>query len=122
MTWTRRRTLWGAGAAAGLAALAGLGWSTRGLLFGKHYPPTPYDDILAFLPDREPAARIGQEVLQSMPNLESSAAANVVRARLSHQNLREAVLEDAARGRLVEARGWVLPETLGLLSALAASV
>ncbi len=121
MNWTRRRALWGGGILAGIAALAGIGWRTRSL-FVKHYPPSPYDDVLSHLRDRDAAARIGQEVLKSMQNLEPSAAANTVRARLGHQSLSEAVTDDVLSGRLVDAQGWILPETLALLGALAARV
>src|SRR5690348_3828765 len=115
---TRRTIVLGAGAA---AALAGVAWSARGF-FGKHYPPTPYDDILVHLKDRDAAARIGREVLRGLPNLEPSAAANTLRARLGHQSLREAAEADIAGNRLTDAQGWILPESFALLGALAARV
>ena len=119
MNWTRRNLI--LSAAAGMAALGGFGWSIRGLSV-KHYPPTPYDDLFAQLRDRDAAARLGQEVLKGLPNLEASAAANIVRVRLGGKSLREAVATDAANGRLSDIQGWILPETLALLSALAARV
>ena len=53
----KRRTLIGGVAAAGAAIAAGLYRFTD--LFVKHYPPTPYDDLLSVLVDREEAARFG---------------------------------------------------------------
>jgi len=53
----KRRVVIGAAAAAGAAVAAGLYRFTD--LFVKHYPPTPYDDVLAALVDREEAARLG---------------------------------------------------------------
>src|SRR5690349_721103 len=105
--WTRRTIVWCTG---GAVALAGIGWSARGLL-SKQYPPTPYDDVFVHLKDRDAAARIGHEVLKGLPNLEFSAAANTVRSRLSHQSLQEAVEADIAGNHLTEAQGWILPET-----------
>lgn len=120
MKLDRRQMMWSASAAAILAGLGGAGWLWRGKLLAKHYPPSPYDDVFARLIDRDAAARIGQDVLIDMPNLETVAAANTVRARLSHQSLTQACAEDAETARLVEANGWVMPETLALLCALAA--
>ena len=56
----KRRTLIAGVAAAGAAVAAGLYRFTD--LFVKHYPPTPYDDVLAALADREEAARLGARV------------------------------------------------------------
>lgn len=117
MNWTRRNLIMSVGA--GIAALGGIGWVSR-VLFAKHYPPSPYDDVFVHLKDREAAARMGQDVLKSMPNLETNAAANIVRARLANKSLPEAVAQDAAQGRLSNVQGWILPETLALLGALAA--
>src|SRR6185503_9370778 len=53
----RRRSLIAGVTAAGAALAAGLYRFTD--LFVKHYPPTPYDDVLAALVDREEAVRLG---------------------------------------------------------------
>src|SRR3954468_19742384 len=58
-----RRTLIAGATAVGAAVAAGLYRFTD--LFVKHYPPTPYDDVLAALADREQAARLGTLVTGS---------------------------------------------------------
>jgi len=113
----KRRTLIGAVAAAGAAVAAGLYRFTD--LFVKHYPPTPYDDVLAALVDREEAARLGALV-------SDAAAPDVLAARLrtalKPNGLAGAVGSDIAAGRLTEVEGWVVPQSVALLSALAAKV
>src|SRR4051812_5941261 len=56
----RRRTFLGGTVAAIVVVTGGLYRFTN--LFVKHYPPTPYDDVLALLPDREHAAVLGRNV------------------------------------------------------------
>src|SRR5205085_884429 len=46
----------------GVLALAGLAWEAPKVfpkLFARRYPPSPFDDLLALLPDRENAVRLG---------------------------------------------------------------
>ena len=111
----KRRTLIAGVTAAGAAAVAGLYRFTD--LFVKHYPPTPYDDVLAALVDREEAARLGALV-------GNAPAPPVLAARLrtlfKPNGLAGAVGADIAAGRLTEVDGWVVPESVALLSALAA--
>ena len=57
--FTRRNVLIGAG---GAVVVAGAVFEGRHLL-RKHYKPTPYDDLLALLDDRDAAARTGKAVL-----------------------------------------------------------
>ena len=113
----KRRTLIGSVAAAGAAVAAGLYRFTD--LFVKHYPPTPYDDVLGALVDREEAARLGALV-------GNAPAADLLAARLrpilKPNGLAGAVGSDIAAGRLAEVDGWVVPESVALLSALAAKV
>ncbi|HWU55970.1 MAG TPA: hypothetical protein VN175_10755 [Rhizomicrobium sp.] len=101
--------------AAGAAVAAGLYRFTD--LFVKHYPPTPYDDVLAALVDRQEAARLGALV-------SDAAAPDVLAARLRSilkpNGLTAAANADIAADRLAEVDGWVLPESVALLSALAA--
>jgi hypothetical protein len=59
----KRRDLLAAVVAAGMAATAGLYRFTD--LFVKHYAPTPYDDLLARLTDREQAAKLGAQLTGS---------------------------------------------------------
>jgi hypothetical protein len=113
---TRRNALIAGG---GAAALAALGTGAR-LLLRKRYAPSPYDDLLARLDDRDADAQIGETVLAEADDFDPQATADDLRGRLAKRPLAAALTEDAAQNRLVEAGGWVLPETLGLLCALAA--
>jgi hypothetical protein len=111
----KRRTLIAGVAAAGAAVAAGLYRFTD--LFVKHYPPTPYDDVLAALVDREEAARLGALVGNAPA---PAALAARLRTILKPNGLLGAVESDIAAGRLTEVEGWVVPESVALLSALAA--
>jgi len=114
--YTRRNLLIAGG---GAAALAALGAGAR-LLLRKRYAPSPYDDLISRLDDRDADAQIGETVLAEVDDFDPQATADDLRARLAKQPLAAALAEDAAQNRLLEAGGWVLPETLGLLCALAA--
>lgn len=113
----RRRGLIAGVAAAGTAVAAGLYRFTD--LFVKHYPPTPYDDVLAALADREQAARFGASVAGT---LDANGLAAKLRPMLGSGGLTAAVEADIAADRLVEVNGWVVPQSVALLSALAAKV
>jgi len=113
----RRRDVAAAVVAAGAAATAGLYRFTD--LFVKHYAPTPYDDLLMRLTDRGEAARLGAQLTGSFDLASQSAR---LRDTFRKQDLAAAANADIAAGRLVEVAGWVLPETVALLSALAARV
>jgi hypothetical protein len=112
----KRRTLIGGVAAAGAAVAAGLYRFTD--LLVKHYPPTPYDDVLDKVVDREQAAILGAHV--EMPG---DARALAARARAAVPGKVTAAAEaDIAAGRLVEAGGWLVPQSVALLAALASKV
>jgi len=99
----------------GLAAMLGAGlasWKLR--LFRKHYPPTPYDDLLNQIVDREPAAKLGATMA---PAGDAASLAARLRAR---PKLTAAASADIAAGRMIEADGWLLPESLALYAMLAA--
>jgi hypothetical protein len=113
----KRRDLMAAIAAAGVAVTAGLYRFTD--LFVKHYAPTPYDDLLTRLTDREQAAKLGAQLTGSFDLASQSAR---LRDTFRKQDLAAAANADIAAGRLVEVGGWVLPETVALLSALASRV
>ncbi len=109
-----RRALLAGLAAAGAAVAAGMYRFTD--IFVKHYPATPYDDLLTHLGDREQAARLGAAVRHP-----SDAVTLASRLRASMPgDLDTAVQADIAAGRLTEVQGWLLPQTVVLLSALAA--
>jgi hypothetical protein len=111
-----------------IAGLAGLGAMAAASLyrftdiFMKHYPPTPYDDVLSKLEDRQQAAKLGTAALKSQPNFDTAASAQRLRAALQHGDFREVVLADAETGRVQLVEGWVLPQSVAVLSAIAAKV
>ncbi len=112
----KRRTLITGAATASAAVAAGLYRFTD--LFVKHYAPTPYDDVLGALADREQAAKLGA-LVSGAPAPQALAA----KLRIAIKpGLTAAARADAANGRLTEVGGWVVPESVALLSALAAKV
>ena len=113
---TRRNILIGAGGAVVLAAASFEG----GRLLRKRYAPSPYDDLLALLEDRDADAQIGEAVLADIDDFDAKSVSASVRERIGKRRLAQVMIDDAGDGRLLEANGWVMPETLALLCALAA--
>ncbi len=116
--FTRRKIVIGAGGAVVLAAAAFEG----SRLLRKHHNPTDFDDLLSRLDDRDADAQIGKAVLANADEFDAKSIAAILRARLKGATLTQVVSGDAMEGRLLEARGWVIPETLGQLCALSAAV
>ena len=115
---SRRTMVVGGGVAATLfAAALGL---TLPRLFGHRYAPTPYDDLLAQLVDRDEAARVGAAVRIVEPNFNAKAVARELRQRFEQRNIAEVSDADIREGRMAEVSGWVLPESLVQLCTLAA--
>ena len=114
--FTRRNIVVGAGGAVVLAVAAFEG----SRLLRKHHAPTAYDDLLSRLDNRDADAQIGEAVLANIDHFDAKTVAADARARLQSKTLAQVASEDAREGRLLEAGGWVVPETLGLLCALAA--
>jgi hypothetical protein len=112
----KRRAMIAGLVAASVAVAAGLHRFTN--LFVKHYPPTPYDDVLAALVDREQAAKLGAAV---PGRLEPQSLAAQLRTSLA-PGLAAAAQSDAAAGRMTEVDGWLLPQSVALLAALASRV
>ncbi len=115
----KRRTIIAGVVAAGAAAAAGLYRFTD--LIVKHYPPTPYDDVLALI-DREQAAIFGAAALHALPDFKAAQAAASLRRAVAADDLAAAATADAVHGRMVEAEGWLVPHSVALIAALAASV
>ncbi len=113
---TRRNVLIGTGSA---VVLAGGAYEASRLL-GAQHGPSSYDDLLAKLDDRDDGTLVGKAVLVDDNVFNAKAAAGTLRIRLQHTTITQAAADDAAAGRLLEAQGWVLPETVALLCALAA--
>lgn len=105
-----------AGLAAAAAGLAGTAWKFR--WFGKHYPPSPYDDLLGQIVDREPAAVFGRAAAKSF------AQAPVLAADLRRRDLTlaERAAEDPLKDRVAEVEGWLVPQSVAQYAALAAGV
>ena len=112
----KRRTMIGGVVVAAGAAAAGLYRFTD--LFVKHYAPTPYDDLLVQLVDREQAAKLGARMTGGG---EAATLAAQLRGTMK-DGLAAAAAADAAAGRVVEVDGWVVPQSLARLAMLAAKV
>lgn len=112
---TRRNILIGAG---GVVVVAGGAFEASRLL---RHAPSPYDDLLAHLDDRDSSIEVGKAVLAETPEFDAKSVVAKLRDRLKHVTLAQAAAEDEAAGRLLEGHGWVLPEVIALLCALAAN-
>ena len=115
---SRRTMVAGGGIAAALGAAA-LGLSLPKWL-GRRYAPTPYDDLLVNLVDRDMATQIGALARASLPTFSARAAARELRQRFEQRTLAEVIDADIKQGRLAEVGGWVLPDSLAQLCTLAA--
>jgi len=111
----RRRTVIAGVAAAGAAIAAGLYRFTD--LFVKHYPPTPYDDVLVALVDREQAAKLGA---LAKDGSSADALAQRLRSVLKGRDLAAAAKADIGADRVIELDGWVVPQSVAWLASLAA--
>jgi hypothetical protein len=108
-----------AGAGALAAVAAGAVWALKPAR--KHYPPTPYDDLLARLDDRDWAAKFGAAAQKAVPDYRPQAAASRLHGLMGSGTLRTAALRDAGAGRVIEVNGWLVPESAALMAALAKS-
>jgi hypothetical protein len=112
-----RRNLIITGAVVGAGACGGV---VASRLLRKRHAPSPYDDLLALLSDRDGAAQIGEAVLAERPGFDALKVAAALRQKLAGKKLADVAAADAASSTLIEAKGWVLPESVALLYALAA--
>jgi hypothetical protein len=97
-----------------VAAAGGAAWKLR--LFGKHYPPTPYDDLLNQIADREPAILFGQVARKTLPGAPQIAA----RLRRDSRTLSTRSASEPGEAQVTEVAGWVVPQSVALFAALAA--
>jgi hypothetical protein len=116
---SRRPVLGGILAALGIAVVGGITYEGPRWSRG-HHKPSPYDDLLANLPERDNAGRVGAAFIAESPGFSADSVARALRTKLASAPLSDAISADLAQNRLVEVRGWILPETLSDLSALAA--
>ena len=114
-SYTRRSVAVG-GAVAVALGLAAVGINAPRWLRAK----TAYDDLLNQLVDRDAAETVGHAVV-GQTTFDTKTTAADLRQRLTGRSLSEVSKDDLAHNRLIEAKGWVMPQTLGLLCALAAS-
>ena len=99
-----------------VAAAGGAAWKFH--LFGKHYPPTPYDDLLNQITDRQPAITFGHAALKTVADL--PAATLAARLRRDGRSLSARALSEPGNAQVLEVEGWVVPESVALYAALAA--
>lgn len=114
-----RRTVVAAGGIAVALGATALGLTLPQWL-GRRYAPTPYDDLLATLVDRDQAARLGDVARSALPAFSARAAARELRQRFERRNLAEVLDADIREGRIAEIGGWLLPDSLAQLCTLAA--
>ncbi len=112
---SRRPLLAILGAVVGLGAAGGAVYEVSRLLGPR--AEGVLGDLLFGLGDRKDAVLIGKAVLAGG---KTSGEAGSLRRRLGERPLSEVLVQDAVQGRIVETQGWVLPETLTELCALAA--
>jgi hypothetical protein len=91
-------------------------------LFARRYPPSPFDDLLALLPDRENAVRLAAALDGGRRKIDARSTAAKLRRTVGGHSLAAVIADDLAENRLVEAQGWLIPESLAELCALAAMV
>ena len=105
---TRRAFLLG-GAGLGALLIGAASYETW-RLYGRHYPPTPYDDLLDLLPDRNAAKLLGEQIRDtgSIP-IDSHKLAAELRSEVARLPLSRLADEDTREGRVAELGGWVLP-------------
>ena len=113
----KRRGFLGGLAALAIVAAGGAAWKFH--LFGPHYAPTPYDDLLNQIADRRPAMAFGRAALKTMPGANAASLAQSLRG---HGSLAGDAAHDAAQGRVSEVAGWVVPQIVARYAALAAVV
>lgn len=117
----RRPLLIALGAIVGVAVVGGGAYEAG--IFGHHFhSPAEYADLLSGLGDRDAANRLGDAVLAETGTFETSQVAHELRKRIAHRPLAAVLAEDTTEGRMVETKGWVLPETLTLLCGLSAKL
>jgi hypothetical protein len=107
----------------GVAGLALIGGIYEGVHRATHrYPRTPYDDLLYKLSDRESAKALGAQVLSQNKAFDAQRMAQLLRPKLKRKELADVLEVDIHAGAVTELRGWVIPQTLADLCALAAKV
>jgi hypothetical protein len=117
----------------GVGVIGGIAYEVP-KLFRHRYSPTPYDDLLDLLPDREAAVHLGEPGYISDTPPTIGELAGELRATIRNRSLAEVIDADlrglrtvSINGRdvpltIFELNGWVLPVTLMELCLFAARV
>lgn len=116
MKLTRRPVVVSALALIGLGIAGGVAVEAPRLL--RRRARSPYDDITDQLPRETAALAVGRAALARQGAFDAAKTANSLRAR--NGTLARMAHEDSAHGQMLEAGGWVLPQSLGLACALLA--
>jgi hypothetical protein len=117
----RRPLLIALGAVVGLGVIGG-GLYESGLFGSRSHSAKGYEDLLSGLGDRDTVNRLGDAVLGEAETFETGRIAHELRKHIAHRPLAAVLAADLAEDRVVETKGWVLPETLALLCGLSAKL
>lgn len=116
MSVSRRPLVLSALALIGVGIAGGIAVEAPRLL--KKRIHSPYDDITDQISDQEQAVKVGDAVIAKMGAFDAAKSANALRVRKG--SLMEMAKADIATGKTLEAKGWVLPESLALACAILA--
>jgi hypothetical protein len=103
-----------------LAAIGAVAWKAPAL-FGGPRAYGIYVGITGQLNDQDQSVLIGKAVIAALPGFNASSVAQALRARIGTATLEDVAKTDAEKNRLLEAQGWVMPESVALACALAAA-
>jgi hypothetical protein len=115
---SRRPLLIALGALVGFGAAGGLFYEATKPL--RHRYTGPYAGLLSGLGNGNAAAVIGRAVLAQTGPFDPKQTARDLHDIIDHRPLAAILTREAGRGEVTEVQGWVLPETLTRLCALAA--
>lgn len=107
------------GLSAAMAAALGSLYRFTDLIV-RHYPPSPYDDVFQELENRQEAARLGKVWLSDFHSFNAAKAAEALRNNLRAGSLAFIALNELQEGKLIQIDGWIVPESVALMCALAA--
>jgi hypothetical protein len=116
MSVTRRPLVLSALALIGVGIAGGIAVEAPRLLRKRIH--SPYDDITNQISDQEQAVKVGDAVIAKLGTFDVAKSANALRVRKG--SLMDMAKADIAAGKTLEARGWVLPESLALACAILA--
>lgn len=116
MSVTRRPLVLSALALIGVGIAGGIAVEAPRLLRKRIH--SPYDDITDQISDQEQAVKVGDAVIAKLGTFDVAKSANALRVRKG--SLLDMAKADIAAGRTLEAKGWVLPESLALACAILA--